>query len=126
MPSVRLTLEHRQLFDRFLNRRSYSHSAFSFVNLFIWQDFFQYRFEVFADNLCVFATMPGGVFLYLPPLGDFIREDAVTESFRLMKAENGDRLITRIENVLSDDINQFNPEKYSIFQKNPDYGYRRV
>ncbi len=118
-------LVHKEIFEEYLSRGNYNLSPFSFVNLCIWQDFFKFEMEVIEDNFCVFARADQVCFLYLPPLGAPMRPSVIDEVFRRMEKENGARAVTRIENVLEEDLKFFPPEKFSLFKKNAEYGYTK-
>ena len=69
-------LRHKKLFDEFARRRPHQLSVFHFSSVFLWQDFFEFSFEVLDDYLCVWAKHAFGTFLYLPPLGKALDSDA--------------------------------------------------
>lgn len=114
-------------------------SSFSFPNIFLWSDFFDFQFETIEGYLCVFARNEIGCFLYLPPLkkgvsAKEIKEDgaearnfraAVLESFRVMGKTNKTSRISRVENV-EPDYQDFFPQGEFIWTKKADeYCYAR-
>ncbi len=124
------------MIDEFLTGIAYHHSSFSFVNIFIWSDFFDFRFEIINDYLCVFATHELGCFLYLPPFkkyaeGKFFARKkmgknfllTVEECFKIMRKENRSPSVSRIENVTLRESELFGVDQFSFFQKSYEYCY---
>jgi len=118
-------LRKKPLVETYLRKAPYRLSSFSFVNIFAWKDFFDFRFEVIDGNLCVFASSAVGTFLYLPPLGKNISGKAVSQCFEVMEKENKGSGVTRIENVEEDMLPFFWSEKFKVFKKSEEYVYRR-
>jgi len=118
-------LKQRDLIEEFLNKRPRQLSAFSFINIFTWRDFFDFAAELINGNLCIFAKDSLGCFMYLPPLGENIREDTIEECFRLMNSQNQGSGISRIENLEEDDMPFFRSSGLSCFKKSDEYVYRR-
>ncbi len=113
----------KSLVEKYLAESKHCLSAFSFVNIFGWQDFFTFEFKEMGGNLCIFARDELGVFQYLPPLGKNISAKIVEESFAYMRECNGEGGITRIENIECSQIEWFNKEKYNFFNKGYEYCY---
>lgn len=116
---------HQPLVDRYLKLTSARLSAFSFVNIFIWQDFFKFDFEEIDGNLCIFATDDLGTFLYLPPLGPNVSERAVHAAFERMSRGNKGKGITRIDNVPESFLDSFSRERYKVRERGYEYFYAR-
>jgi uncharacterized protein len=74
-------------------------SAYSFVSIYAWKDFFDFHLEIIDEALCVFAENSLGCFLYLPPLGKSVSEKALNGCLEFMRAKNRDPKATRLENV---------------------------
>ena len=118
-------LEKKSLFKDYVQKNKSFLSTHSFVNVFIWKDFFQFRFETVGRNLCVFAKNEIGTFLYLPPLGECFSNSVIKECFNRM--EDGDHRngVSRIENVDQKQIALFSSGEYSLNLKSYDYIYYR-
>ncbi|MBF0570003.1 MAG: DUF2156 domain-containing protein, partial [Candidatus Omnitrophica bacterium] len=100
-------------------------SSRSFVNLFDWKDFFDFRLEEIDGNLCVFADQPIGTFLYWPPLGDALSAKAIEECFARMRAHNKGGSLTRIENVAKEELFFFDEKRYAFQVQGYEYLYYR-
>ena len=116
----------KKMIDEFLTGKVHHHSSFSFVNIFIWSDFFDFRFETIQGYLCIFAAHEPGCFLYLPPLkketdGNFL--PVVEECFKIMREHNRSQSMSRIENVEASSLDLFPAERFSSFQKSYEYCY---
>jgi len=113
----------KSLVEKYLAESKYCLSAFSFIHIFAWQDFFTFEFKEIDGNLCVFAKDELGVFQYLPPLGKSISAKAVEESFAYMQECNGEGGITRIENAEFSHLDYFSKQEYDFFNKGYEYCY---
>lgn len=116
-------LEQRVMVERYLKESPGRLSAFSFANIFVWQDFFRFDFKVIRGSLCVFAQNSIGCFLYLPPLGRNVTPEAVGECFRIMEGVNRGSGVTRIENVNAEQLPLFPGGEFRHFRKAYDYCY---
>jgi hypothetical protein len=118
-------LKHQAIIDRYLGEIAAPSSAYSFVNIFIWQDFFRFDIVEIDGHLCVFAADDAGTFLYLPPLAKAIVPDVVEKCFERMTRLNNGRGVARIENVLQQQLVCFSEQKYKSTKKGYDYLYYR-
>ncbi len=118
-------LTKKELVEQYLYLTPRQLSGFSFVNIFAWQEFFQFDFEVINGNLCVFARNDLGVFLYLPPLGKEINVNTVRTCFERMEKINGGNGMSRIENVPAHQLPSFPPDEFSYYKKGYEYCYYR-
>lgn len=115
----------KNLIEEFLNKKTHELSAFSFINIFTWQEFFEFTCTVIDGNFCIFAYHDVGCFLYLPPLGGVISHDTIRECFRIMDLTNKGSGVSRIENVPQEDLALFPQKEFSSFKKADEYIYRR-
>ncbi len=118
-------LKDRATIEEFLRKGPHRLSAFSFVNIHTWKDFFEFECRTIDGNLCIFARHETGCFLYLPPLGETISPRAVLECFRVMDQTNRNPGISRIENVEEEDLRFFPAEQYTHYKKCDEYVYQR-
>ncbi|VAX35499.1 hypothetical protein MNBD_UNCLBAC01-1458 [hydrothermal vent metagenome] len=114
-------LRKKFLVDEYLAEGNYCLSAFSFVNIFAWQDFFTFDFKIIQGHLCVFAENAMGRFLYLPPLGLKLFSEIIKECFDQMQRSS----VVRIENVLLSQLSNFSDKEYKKIQKSYEYCYFR-
>ncbi len=122
--SVPSLLNYKPLVERYLKETPAKLSAFSFVTIFVWQDFFQFQFEEIDGNLCIFADADG-TFLYLPPLGHAISREATDLIFERLRTLNKGKSVTRIENVTEEQLRHFPSGDYKIYKKGYEYFYYR-
>lgn len=118
-------LEQKAIIDRYLKESRDNLSAFSFVNVFAWQEFFDFDLKFINGCLCIFAQGPAGRFLYLPPLGRHIDAEVIDRCFALMEEVNQGNGVTRVECVDAKHLKYFSPERYSYFEKGYEYCYLR-
>ena len=91
--------QQQALVQKYLRGQRAVLSSYSFVPVFLWQDFFRFHFEVMDGRLCIFAENEIGSFLSLPPLGGPLSAAALRECFRWMRERNSGSGVSRIENV---------------------------
>ena len=118
-------LDQKELIEGYIRQRPSVHSAFSFVNIFSWKDFFVFQLEIIDENLCVFAFHPLGCFLYLPPLGKNMSQKALEVCFDRMEQANRGNGFSRIENVTEKQLAHFEGGPYILHKKNYEYCYYR-
>lgn len=122
---INVALNQKVLVEEYLKTENHFLSAFSFVNIFAWRDFFDFRFEVINDELCVFAHQAGACFLYLPPLGPTPSFNTIEGCFERMEEINKGNGVSRIENVHEKQLPFFPPEEFDYFKKGYEYCYYR-
>lgn len=116
---------YQDVFRKYAHLARHELSAVAFANIFLWKDFFSFRFDVIDEQLCVFAENEVGCFLYLPPLGECVSEKALGSCFRAMEKVNRGSGVSRIENVEESQLPFFAPGKYNVVLKSRDYCYER-
>ncbi|MCK5581261.1 MAG: DUF2156 domain-containing protein [Candidatus Omnitrophica bacterium] len=118
-------LKQKEVVEEYLRESQQGHSAYSFTNLFAWQEHFDFQLEIVDGNLCIFADNGLGPFLYLPPLGKQITQHTIEKCFERMEAKNKGNGISRIENVVEGQLDLFPEEKFARYHKGDEYGYYR-
>ncbi|MFA5059441.1 MAG: phosphatidylglycerol lysyltransferase domain-containing protein [Candidatus Omnitrophota bacterium] len=118
-------LKKKPLVDKFLRECPTRLSAFSFVNIFAWKDFFDFTFEIKDNCLCIFASNAIGTFLYLPPLGKNISSDVIQGCFETMERLNKGSGVSRIENVPQEAVKYFSSREFRLESKSEEYLYER-
>ena len=118
-------LERKELIQQYLREAPGLLSSFSFINIFTWQEFFQFEIEVIDGNLCVFARHKTGTFLYLPPLGKNVSAKTIAACFAWMEKVNRVKGVSRIENVHAHQLPLFPIDEFSHYNKGYEYCYYR-
>jgi hypothetical protein len=118
-------LEQKPLVDSYLAQGPRPLSAFSFVSLFAWGDFFDFEFKVIDGCLCIFAHGRQGSFLYLPPLGRGFGSSTLEAVFRHMAHAAGPAAANRIENIPGNLLSAFHGHEYNQYSKSAEYVYRK-
>ncbi len=118
-------LDEKSRIEQYLEETPAQLSSFSFVNIFTWQEFFQFELEVIDGNLCVFARHDVGTFLYLPPLGKNVSPETIRACFERMDKVNRNKGVARVENVPAHQLALFPPEEFSHYNKGYEYCYYR-
>ncbi len=118
-------LERKELVQQYLREAPGQLSSFSFINIFTWQEFFRFEFEMIDGNLCVFARHEAGTFLYLPPLGKNVCAKTIQTCFGRMDKVNRSKGVSRIENVHARQLALFPTDEFSHYNKGYEYCYYR-
>ena len=118
-------LERKELIQQYLRQTPGQLSSFSFINIFTWQEFFQFELEVIDGNLCVFARHEAGTFLYLPPLGKNVSAKTIQTCFERMDRVNRHKGVSRVENVHAHQLSLFPLKEFSYYNKGYEYCYYR-
>ncbi len=118
-------LERKELIQQYLREAPGQLSSFSFINIFTWQEFFQFEFEMIDGNLCVFARHEAGTFLYLPPLGKNVSAKTIEACFDRMDKVNRNKGVSRIENVHVRQLALFPTDEFFLYNKGYEYCYYR-
>ncbi len=115
-------LARKALFDGYLKLQTHNLSTFHFSSIFLWQDFFDFEFEVVEESLCVYAHQKGGCFLYLPPLSKAWQPRVVEHCFSKMNRTNPKT--ARIENIEQMQLEAFE-DKFKAYAKLEEYVYQK-
>ena len=118
-------LDQKPDIEKYLKEIPEHLSAFSFTNIFVWKDFFQFDLKMIGGCLCVFANNATGCFLYLPPLGKTVTPEVIDECFHIMEDINRGSGVTRIENVSAKQLLFFQDKKFVHRKKGYEYCYYR-
>ncbi|MBU4304434.1 MAG: DUF2156 domain-containing protein [Candidatus Omnitrophica bacterium] len=117
-----LSIDDKQIFDRFLSLTPRRLSPYHFANILIWEDIFQIFWHKIENCLCVFFYNSGGCFMYLPPLGK-VNDKVIKACFGVMDDYNHNKRISRIENVEVPMLDLFPPKEFLVREKPGDYVY---
>lgn len=91
---------------------------------YIWNALLAYWWTEIQGAFCLFIQSPDGWFMPLPPLADGPIAGVVEEAFQLMNRWNGDKEVSRIENVSASAAAELEAAGYHLSPKEPDYLYR--
>lgn len=61
-----IKLQDKPIFDKYFNNNSYNNSEKNFSNLFMWKDYYSYKYKVINDNLCIIGKYGGENFAHVP------------------------------------------------------------
>ena len=115
--------DRKKLFKKYAGRLEFKLSTYSFANVFLWKNFFEFDFKIIDDYLCIFARYDAGTFLYLPPIGKKLTKSVVDQCFEYLGKHNSRRGVGRIENVAEDQLTSFSSDQFDIYKKGYEYCY---
>ena len=122
----KLKLSDKETFDKYLNLKKHELSVYSFPNIYIWRKFFDIRWVVIADNLCIFFEDEIGCFLYLPPLGRFRNPQVARDVFKILDGLNKNTEFSHLENIEEKDLQFYKDAGFECSFKAYDYLCRRA
>ena len=124
----KITIDDKEMFDRFLKRKCSRHSEFTFTNLFMWRKSYDICYLILDDMLCImpqhkgsarsatfpigFMTEDGGEYDIRPVIETLIRqaeEEKREFLLRLYDNKTVDRLVTAFPGrfFITEDVNYF-------------------
>ena len=115
-------LAQKALFEEYRALQQHELSSSHFSAIFLWQDFFNFEFQLIDQSLCVFAHQQGASFLYLPPLGKTLGNSVVAQCFAKMDQINP--RTARIENIQQSQLQSFD-DSFKAYPKAQEYVYQR-
>jgi hypothetical protein len=99
-------------------------AACSPVYHYVWNGLLAYWWMELEGALCLFAQSPDGWFMPLPPIGAGSIEAPLSGAMGLLRRWNGDSSVSRVENVSTQLVPEFERLGYRVTLKEPDYLYR--
>jgi uncharacterized protein len=125
MSKAQELLQQKKLFDSFAAQNPCPLSVYHFSSIFLWQDHFDFTFEVIDGHLCVWAKYSFGTFLYLPPLSGKLNAKTAQKCFERLRAVNTRKGVGRIENAVEAELVLFDAARYKTVKKSHEYCYLR-
>ena len=133
----KITIDDKEMFDRFLKRKCSRNSEFTFTNLFMWRKSYDICYLILDDMLCIMPQHKGSARSATFPIG-FITEDGGEYDIRPVTAFPGRFFITEDVNYFDyvyrvADLVQLSGKRYHAkknfvnrFQKSYDWEYQRL
>ncbi len=126
-PLHRFTLDDIPRMTTALDRSGWRHAqslaAYSPVYHYMWNGLLAYWWMDLEGAFCLFAQSPDGWFMPLPPIGAGSIDQPLCEAMGLLRRWNSDSPVSRVENVPSQLVSEFERLGYRLMSKEPDYLY---
>lgn len=122
----RLKLSDKKIFDKYLTFERHELSVYAFANIYIWKKFFDIRWALIENSLCVFFQDKIGAFLYLSPLGKTRNLQTAREIFSILEQLNRNPEFSHIENVEEKELDFYRGLGFKCEFKSYDYLYKRA
>jgi len=126
-PLHRFTLDDIPRMTRALDQSGWRHAqslaAYSPVYHYMWNGLLVYWWMELEGAFCLFAQSPDGWFMPLPPIGAGSIDAPLCKAMGLLRRWNGDSPVSRVENVPSQLVPEFERLGYRLTPKEPDYLY---
>jgi hypothetical protein len=126
-PLHRFTLDDIPRMTTALDRSGWRHAqslaAYSPVYHYMWNGLLAYWWMELEGAFCLFAQSPDGWFMPLPPIGAGSIDAPLCKAMGLLRRWNGDSPVSRVENVSSQLVSEFERLGYRLTPKEPDYLY---
>ncbi|UYP47512.1 hypothetical protein NEF87_003797 [Candidatus Lokiarchaeum ossiferum] len=68
-----ITLADKQLFQKFLQQSNYPISEYTFPNLYIWRNYYNFQWIVYNETLLLFQKTPNDGLIAFPPLASSMK-----------------------------------------------------
>jgi Fe-S-cluster containining protein len=128
IPLHRFTLDDIPRMKAALDRAGWCHdpslAAYSPVYHYMWNGLLAYWWVEIQGAFCLLAQSPDGWFMPLPPIGAGSIDAPLSEAMGLLQRWNNNSPVTRVENVPSLLVPEFERLGYRVMPKEPDYLYR--
>lgn len=117
----KLSLQDKGVLDKYLSLKHHELSVYSFANIYIWKKFFEIRWVIIEDSLCVFFQDKIGTFLYLSPLARGNNSEVVFRVFEVLEKLNKNSEFAHLENIEEEDAGFYRKFGFDCIQKSQDY-----
>lgn len=125
-----ITIEKKELFNRYLKRKCSQNSEFTFTNLFMWRKSYDMRYVILNDMLCIMPQHKGGPRSATFPVG-FIGEDGnekdivpvIEELLAYFKDIGAEPLIRLYDEITVQKLTQAFPGKFLITEDVGSFDY---
>ncbi|MFA5286851.1 MAG: phosphatidylglycerol lysyltransferase domain-containing protein [Candidatus Omnitrophota bacterium] len=117
----KLSLQDKKRFNKYLNLESHELAVYSFANIYIWKKFFDIRWIIIKDNLCVFFQDKIGAFLYLAPLAKDRNPEVISSVFKILGELNKNPEFAHLENIEERGLDFYRKLGFDCSQESQDY-----
>ena len=125
-----ITVEKKELFNRYLKRKCSQNSEFTFTNLFMWRKSYDIRYVILNDMLCIMPKHAGGPRSATFPIG-FVREDGsesdivpvIEELLAYFEAIGEEPLIRLYDDITVEKLTKAFPDKFIITEDVNSFDY---
>jgi hypothetical protein len=128
MDFAQITIKDKNLFDSYLKDYNPRKSELTFTNLFMWRDFYSFRYTVANNLLCIISVPKKGTPCAYPPIGQASEENYRETVLLLLEYFNSNGWKLVFKKVSEDELELLKPyvksEADIIFDRdNSDYVY---
>lgn len=102
-----VTIEDKELFEDYLKKRSPQISDISFTNLYMWRNFYKFRYTLAGGLLCVIAVPEDGAPYALAPFGEMNPEGFKEAVLKLKEVFDAKGWQLLFKKVAEDDLSLF-------------------
>jgi hypothetical protein len=121
-----ITLAEKELFDEYFSKRRYESAHHNFTNFFMWGDFFNVRWAVLGEHLCLKAGSGKEAFMLQPIGADKDIEKTLELIEKYFHSTETDFVLKGVEKFMVDIIEKWRPGcfEYTTNRNNHDYVYK--
>lgn len=117
----KLSLKDKVRFDKYLSLKDHELSVYSFANIYIWKKFFEIKWIMIEESLCIFFQDKIGAFLYLAPLAKNNDPEVVRCVFEILERLNKNPGFAHLENIEDRDLDFYRKLGFECSLKSHDY-----
>ncbi|HOT77255.1 MAG TPA: phosphatidylglycerol lysyltransferase domain-containing protein [Candidatus Wallbacteria bacterium] len=119
----KVNISHRNIFDTFVGQLKVNLSDYTFANNFMWFENADGYIKKINDNLCLFIYNNEALTMLLPPLGNNMPAETLSECFKIMNQVNGESNHSKVDYVYAGYLETVDFSIYEVERQNPDYIY---
>lgn len=125
MDFKKLTLEDKNLFDKYLNPYKFNTCEYSFTNLFIWRMACDIQYAILEDALIIKKMDFDGSYHFMPPIGYTNKnlKQIIDTLIEYKKEFNLNFLFKDAEESFINDLKELYPNEFSITEDRDNFDY---
>ncbi len=118
-----VTLDDKELFDRYFEQNNSINSEYTFTNMFMWQKSYNIRYALIEDMLCIFSRHGSSAETVNFPLGDGDVKPVIKALFEYFEDLNQKPLIRLYGQADIDKLNNAFPDTFVLTMDRNSFDY---
>ncbi|MBZ4645467.1 MAG: uncharacterized protein PWR27_1746 [Petroclostridium sp.] len=118
-----ITIDNKELFDKYFSMKQYEISDFTFTNLFMWRNSYNIKYAIINDFLCIFAQYKNNNPFTLMPVGTGDITPVIEELITYFDSQGNKLIIKSLTNDMISEIESRLPGKFIFKPERSLYDY---
>jgi len=119
----KLTIDKKNLINKYLKTLNSENSELTFTNLFIWRNSYNVRYSVIEDTLVIISKHSDAPYIVYYPIGNGNKLKALDTIIKELSGNNEDFLIRTDNEYDIEELNNAYPEKLSVIEDTDSFDY---